>query len=1100
MTSSIPSVGSQDAARARHAYRSALALLIASVISLLFYAYWAAQYRTWQMWVATSSVALYAGSLVWVVRLTRRGRSTLGIGLLIGGMLSTVQVSAALLAGIGLPLGIAIALAAVAIATQTLRRPNLGWACGAAIVAGGLSGLLDLSGPFDKIAVAEIGILAPLIIVSVLVVHGIRVARQYRSLSLRFKLSIGFLLVSLIPLAVLTLVNLFNTRDALTESANRSLASAAQQTAESLDTYFSTTLNNIQQGDANAPALVEYVGLPADQRPGSAKELDALRVLRVVARRSTPYVVSYALLDLQGTVLLDTDSTNIGRSEFERDYFQEPLRTRVGFVSPVTYMPAESRRALIFFGVPVKNVEGEIIGLMRVSYDYAVLQDMVRVQNGLAGSQSFGALFDEYHVYLAHGTLSETRLKTAMPLDPDLTAYLQSAHRLPNLPESDLFYNLPRLDQGLATEQRFFIAEDVASGQPTIQAAAASLRTRPWRIVFFQPREEFFKVVDLQTRNTILLGLLTTGVVAGAALAMAATLTRPIRRLTAVAEKVGVGDLSAQATVSTDDEIGRLASAFNLMAAQMRVFIDSLELQVEARTAQLEAAADVGRAVASILDPEALLHEVVNLITDRFGFYYAAVFTLDETGRMAVLRAATGEAGDKLVKQGHRLEVGSNSMVGYATAQRKSRVALDVGEEAIRFANPLLPQTRSEIALPLIAGGRVLGALDVQSTLAAAFDDSNTAVLQAMADQIAIALSNAAVHRDSQKIVNALNGLLEMSRDIAGSRTLDDLRDRTLKYVKDIIGSDNYYIALTDEAQSVVRFVVQSRPEMEVRETIVRPFGGGRTEYVIRTRQVVRIDQMDASERLASLGVKTWEKAPGAFLGVPMTIGGRVLGMIGLQSFAEGAAFTELQERLTIALANQIGATLDNLRLAEETQRALAELDAANRRLTREGWAGFATATGKLEGAWVGGHWEREAGAILIDEEAQRSMKRLSLPIQVRGQTVGQFDLDRVGDGSDWTEDDREFAWALINEVGQTIETARLLEETERLAVRDRLINEINSRVRRTVDMDSILKTTVDELGRSLGAVRVFVRIGEAREGSSQDLVSAERGRGDGHA
>ena len=144
---------------------------------------------------------------------------------------------------------------------------------------------------------------------------------------------------------------------------------------------------------------------------------------------------------------------------------------------------------------------------------------------------------------------------------------------------------------------------------------------------------------------------------------------------------------------------------------------------------------------AATLDPDQLLRQVVNLITERFGFYYAAVFTLNDTGTSAVLREATGGAGRILKVRAHQLDVNEQSMVGYVIVQRKARIALDVGAEPVRFANPLLPETRSEIALPLMARNRVLGALDVQSTQPAAFDEANAAVLQAMADQIAIALT-----------------------------------------------------------------------------------------------------------------------------------------------------------------------------------------------------------------------------------------------------------------------------------------------------------------------------------------------------------------------
>jgi signal transduction histidine kinase/CheY-like chemotaxis protein len=168
----------------------------------------------------------------------------------------------------------------------------------------------------------------------------------------------------------------------------------------------------------------------------------------------------------------------------------------------------------------------------------------------------------------------------------------------------------------------------------------------------------------------------------------------------------------------------------------------------ERRAALLQAAAKVGRSVTSILDPDRLLGQAVDIICDAFGFYYAGVFLIDETGEWAVLRAGRGEAGAAMIAEGHRLEVGGRSMIGTAIGQRRALIALDVGEEPVHFKNPHLPDTRSEMALPLIVGDEAIGALTVQSVVGAAFSEEDITALQAMADQLAIAINNARLLRD----------------------------------------------------------------------------------------------------------------------------------------------------------------------------------------------------------------------------------------------------------------------------------------------------------------------------------------------------------------
>jgi GAF domain-containing protein len=176
-----------------------------------------------------------------------------------------------------------------------------------------------------------------------------------------------------------------------------------------------------------------------------------------------------------------------------------------------------------------------------------------------------------------------------------------------------------------------------------------------------------------------------------------------------------------------------------------------LEQRVSERTVQLRTVNDVGRAISAILDPDALVSQVVNLITDQFGYYYTAIFLLEPDGQWARLQDATGEAGRVLRESHHRLEIGGRSMVGIAISTGRPRIALESGDQAARFENPLLPYTRSEIALPLAVGERVLGALDVQSTQQNAFGPQDIETLQGMANQVAIALENARLFQEAQQ-------------------------------------------------------------------------------------------------------------------------------------------------------------------------------------------------------------------------------------------------------------------------------------------------------------------------------------------------------------
>jgi two-component sensor histidine kinase/putative methionine-R-sulfoxide reductase with GAF domain len=169
------------------------------------------------------------------------------------------------------------------------------------------------------------------------------------------------------------------------------------------------------------------------------------------------------------------------------------------------------------------------------------------------------------------------------------------------------------------------------------------------------------------------------------------------------------------------------------------------------RTTQLQTAAEVSKSASTILDPEELMNQAVNLIQKQFNFYYVGIFLVDKAGKYAVLQAGTGEAGRQMLEAGHRLAVDGESMIGWSVANAQARIALDVGKEAVRFDNPYLPETRSEMALPLISRGQCIGALTVQSTEEAAFSEEDIAVLQAMADHLAIAIGNARLYDAAQR-------------------------------------------------------------------------------------------------------------------------------------------------------------------------------------------------------------------------------------------------------------------------------------------------------------------------------------------------------------
>ena len=247
--------------------------------------------------------------------------------------------------------------------------------------------------------------------------------------------------------------------------------------------------------------------------------------------------------------------------------------------------------------------------------------------------------------------------------------------------------------------------------------------------------------------------LLALFVVAAAIIAVvisARTISDPITTLVHTTESFAAGNLSARAVVDREDEIGTLAQAYNQMTVQLQEMIGRLEQRVEDRTQDLEnqtlrlrVAAEIARDAASARDLHELLTQAARLIQNRFGFYHTGIFLLDNDKEYAVLVASPTEAGQKMLENNHKLRVGETGIVGRVAASGEARITLNTGTDAVYFNNPLLPNTNSEMALPLKIENRVIGVLDVQSDQPEAFNDDDVAIMQILADQLATAIERA---------------------------------------------------------------------------------------------------------------------------------------------------------------------------------------------------------------------------------------------------------------------------------------------------------------------------------------------------------------------
>lgn len=295
--------------------------------------------------------------------------------------------------------------------------------------------------------------------------------------------------------------------------------------------------------------------------------------------------------------------------------------------------------------------------------------------------------------------------------------------------------------------------------------------------------------------------------------------------------------------------------------------------QIQRRATQFEALAQVAQSITSIRDLQELLPRIATVISKNFGFYHVGVFLLDEVNEYAVLVATNSDGGRKMLERKHRLKVGEQGIVGNVTATGEPRIALDVGADAVFFNNPDLPDTHSEMALPLKSGERIVGALDAQSMAAGAFTTEDIQTLSLLADQVSLAIENARLFDESRRALAESQLISRQTTRQAWNRLPE--QQNLVGYRYDITGA------------------VPLKEPIEITGTDTSKSNGKQSEA-------------------------------GSYV-VPIGLRGEVIGTLMIQS-PSGDQWSEDQRDLIKAVAERVALAAENARLFDETtQRAERE-------------------------------------------------------------------------------------------------------------------------------------------------------------------------------
>jgi len=529
------------------------------------------------------------------------------------------------------------------------------------------------------------------------------------------------------------------------------------------------------------------------------------------------------------------------------------------------------------------------------------------------------------------------------------------------------------------------------------------------------------------------------------------------------------------------------------LAARLQIQSRELEGEIQQRTqslqrkaAQLETTSEIAKLASEMADPHDLMMRAIELIKSRFGFYQASVFMLDETGNWANLVASTGEAGSTLLAQHFRLAVGSASIIGWVTANRILRVSQEIEKDPFYFRIPILSETQSEVAVPLIVGNRLLGVLDIQSTRTNAFTEDDIQAIRAIGDELAIAIDSARLSRETQQ---QLDRFQTSYRDLARQswRRISQLtRGSTIRIGGSPDPSDRY-----EESFKTLD---------------------------LATKQIQTVLSEDKRE-----------------IAVPVQMRGELIATIGARKTSEGQFWSDDEIKLLEIVSSQVALALESARQYTEEHRRVSELEVVNRvsqavsqhlRLdslyrvvhaqinqvlgeTDMYFALFDPVTNEIRFPYVSEDKEvvkpdpipygedltsliirtrqplhlqedskRRARALGAEVEGDMALSWLGVPLLIGDEIIGVIVVQDFNNEGRYSDDDAALLTTLASQVATALQNAQLMEQVQRTARRERLIHEITSKLRQAPNFKAILETTARELRRSLNVSSASIRLG----------------------